>query len=407
MKRLFTTSLLLLSLPLVVPRAAAAQTILVDRIVARVNDRMATLSDFERQLDDRKQQLIADQSMTDAQKQEALASIGRTTFADLYEELLLLSRADQLNAHIADSDVQKAIAQTRDRMGLKTDEQFRQALASSGMTEDVLRDRTRRNLLVQEVMGREVQPRLKIDEEELRRFYREHPDDFTDPAALRLIDVVVLDAPATPAAQTETAAAVAERLRAKASPQDATKAGTNASQVVDLGWVQSGDLDADIEKAVWALQPGEVTNPVRGRGGLHVVRVEERRAPKVRPFDEVKESIQQRLEQERMGAEYRKYLRELEQRSYIALTLPPEAEGFKGLAEGATTDNPFGDKLGDVPAPTGPTPAKQGGPSNGTAAHGGPSKAPAAPAPAAAQTPAAKPAATPPPPPGTPHGSSR
>jgi hypothetical protein len=38
------------------------------------------------------------------------------------------------------------------------------------MNEEMLRDRLRRNLLVQEVMGREVQPRLRIGEEDLRRY---------------------------------------------------------------------------------------------------------------------------------------------------------------------------------------------------------------------------------------------
>jgi hypothetical protein len=117
-------------------------------------------------------------------------------------------------------------------------------------------------------------------------------------------------------------------------------------RVVDLGWVQKGDLDPELDRAAWALQKDQVTAPVQGRGGLHVVKQLDHRAAALRPFDEVKEQIQGVLEQQRMGAEYGKYLRELEQRSYIALTVPPEAEGFRGLAEGQTS--PFGQGLGEV-----------------------------------------------------------
>jgi parvulin-like peptidyl-prolyl isomerase len=150
-------------------RPAAGQTILVDRIVARVNDRMVTLNDFERNLADKRQAVMADPSLPDTQRQQLLDTLGRTTLAEMYEELLLLSRADQLSAKVIESDVDKALTQTKERMGLKTDQQYQQALASSGMNEEMLRDRLRRNLLVQEVMGREVQPRLKIGEEDLRR----------------------------------------------------------------------------------------------------------------------------------------------------------------------------------------------------------------------------------------------
>jgi parvulin-like peptidyl-prolyl isomerase len=373
-------TLALLSLGLL-PAAGAAQTLLIDRVVVRVNDRIATMVDFERQLSERKQALANDPALSGARRQEALDNAGREVLTDIYQELLLLSRADQLGARITEADVDKAIAQTRERMGLESDQQFQQALVAGGLSEAALRDRLRQSLLVQEVMGREVQPRLRVEEEELRRFYREHPADFTVPAAVRLSELVVLEEGRDPQAVGASAATLRAEILGGAAIEDVARKGAAAgttTPLVDLGWVNAGDLDRELEKAAWDLQPGGVTAPVPGRGGLHLVKLLERRAAALRPFDEIKEQIAARLQQTQMAKEYQTYLRELETRSYIALKVPPEAEGFTGL--GAQTEAP--DALQGLRelAPAKPAPK------------------PAAPAPPAG--PAPKPAATPTTPPG-------
>ena len=348
--------LLLLLAAATLPAAAAAQTLLVDRIVVRVNDRIATMIDFQRQLADRRQAILAEQGLPDTRRQQLLSEAGRDVLTDIYQELLLLSRADQLGARASEADVDKSVAQTRERMGLQDEAQYRQALAAGGLTEDGLRDRMRQNILVQEVMGREVHPRLRVEEDELRRYYREHADEFTNPEAVRLQDVVVLDEGGDAAAVAARAREIHAALAAGAPPGEVVDKQGGAAQLVDLGWVTAGDLDAELEKAAWALQPNQVSPPVRGRGGLHVVKLVDRRAPAVRPFDEVKEQIGGKLEQAKLAVEYQAYLRELEARSYIALKVPPEAEGFTGLGAGA--DAPGADAgLEELAPPPTPKPA--------------------------------------------------
>lgn len=385
--RLTKTMALLLALPLLglVPAAAAAQTLLIDRIVVRINDRIATMMDFQKQLAERRQGIAADPGLSDSQRQRALDESGREVLTDIYQSLLLLSRADQLGARITDVDVEKALATTRERMGLQTEEQMQQALQQSGLTEEALHERLRENLLVQEVMGREVHPRLRVSEDELRRYYREHADEFTNPAAVRLSDVVILQEDQDPAAVAALAKRIHDDIAGGKEPGDVVGKG---SQLVDLGWVNKGDLDAELEKAAWALQPGGVTQPVRGRGGLHVVKLLERREPVLRPFDEVKEQISGKVEQSRLATEYPGYLRELESRSYIVLNVPPEAEGFKGLQEESQAPDALEGlrELSPVKAPAKPNGAAPARPATPAA----PAATPPAPQPA--------PAATPPPP---------
>jgi peptidyl-prolyl cis-trans isomerase SurA len=327
---------LLAAASLLLPLAASAQTFLVNRIVLRVNDRIATLIDFQRQLGERRQAVLTAPDLDAERRQALLADLGRTVMAEMYEELLLLSRADQLGAKTTQIEVDEAVASMRQRMGLTSDEEYHRSLQSAGLTDKSLRERLRRNLLVQQVIGREVQSKITLEEEELRRVWRDNPEAFTLPPAVRLQDIVVLSEGRDPAAVATTAAQLHAELAAGATMEEVARRGAAAgttTDLVDLGWVERGDLDPALERAAWDLPVGGVSPPVEGRGGLHVLRLAERRAASMRPFEEVKQALEARERQRRMTIEYGKYLRDLEQRAHVVMRVPPEAEGFRGLAD--------------------------------------------------------------------------
>lgn len=331
--------ILLVLLPLLaaVAGGAAAQTYLVNRVVLRVNDRIATLQQFQRALGERREAILAAQELDAARRDELLVGAGRRVLADLYEEMLLQSRAEQLALRVSEAELDQAVAQTRDRMGLASDADFRAALAAAGLDEVSLRARLRDSQLVQQVIGREVHSRVEIEEEELRRFWRDHAEEFTVPAAVRLQDLVVLSEGRTSAETAATAREVHAELTAGAAMEEVAKryaAAGKTTAEVELGWVEQGDLDPTLERAAWTLEIGGLTQPIPGRGGLHVLRLLERREASTRPFEDVKEAIESRERQRRMGEVYVDYLEELEGRSYIVMNVPPEAEGFRGLGEG-------------------------------------------------------------------------
>ncbi|HVS03623.1 MAG TPA: peptidyl-prolyl cis-trans isomerase [Thermoanaerobaculia bacterium] len=326
-------SLCLVLIGLAAPAQLAADV--VNRIVLRINARIATLIDFEQALADRRQAILQSPDLEPGRRQELLAEAGRRVFADLYEELLLLSRADQLGIRVSDADVAEAMSRTKQRMGIETDEQFHQALAAAGIGEDQLRQRLRRNLLVQHVMSREVQSRIQVEEEDLRLYYQQHPDEFVVPPARHLLEIIVLVEGIQEQQERSAAAAeIVRELRAGATLDAVVeKSGGLTSGIIDLGWVERGDLDPALAEAAWALEPGEVSEPVPGRGGLHVLQLIERREESRRRFEEVRETLLAQEQERRMGGEYRKYLEELEQRAFVKLEPPPEAAGFTGIVE--------------------------------------------------------------------------
>ncbi len=63
----------------------------------------------------------------------------------------------------------------------------------------------------------------------------------------------------------------------------------------DLGWFTKERMVPDFATAAFAMQPGQVSDPVKTQFGWHVIKVEEKRTKPQPTFDELKEQIDQHL----------------------------------------------------------------------------------------------------------------
>ena len=68
----------------------------------------------------------------------------------------------------------------------------------------------------------------------------------------------------------------------------------------------------EFEEAAFGAEIGKVTSPVKTQFGYHIILVNEKNESKVRPFEEVKDSVVQQLIQERQQRKYLDVLKELE-----------------------------------------------------------------------------------------------
>ena len=101
---------------------------------------------------------------------------------------------------------------------------------------------------------------------------------------------------------------------AKAYSDDKANSGNGG----DLGWINPGDMDPDFEAAMDALQPNQLSQPVRTRFGWHLIEVLGRRNQDVtEEFERTKarEQIYQRkIEEESMN-----WLRRLRDEAYVEI----------------------------------------------------------------------------------------
>ncbi|MBN34950.1 MAG: peptidylprolyl isomerase [Rhodospirillaceae bacterium] len=92
----------------------------------------------------------------------------------------------------------------------------------------------------------------------------------------------------------EDAAAIVERARAGEDFAELAKElsiGPSGVDGGDLGWFRPGDMVPEFEEGAYALQAGEVSNPVQSAFGWHVIKMEERRPIAPPSFEEVEADI--------------------------------------------------------------------------------------------------------------------
>lgn len=93
----------------------------------------------------------------------------------------------------------------------------------------------------------------------------------------------------------------------------------------DLGWLKVSDLPAVLANAVVDLPVGEISQPLQGPAGIHLLMVCERQGDKPKEADlgseEEREKLVQQLERERLDRLARRYLRDLRKQAFIDIRL--------------------------------------------------------------------------------------
>ena len=85
----------------------------------------------------------------------------------------------------------------------------------------------------------------------------------------------------------------------------------------DLGFFRRGVMQGAIEKVAFALQPGQVSDPIRSSYGFHILKIEERRQATVKDFEAMKDQLRERLLKSQLEKYTDQYVQELRQSAVV------------------------------------------------------------------------------------------
>ena len=114
-----------------------------------------------------------------------------------------------------------------------------------------------------------------------------------------------------------------ERLENKADFAQLARANsedTSASKGGDLGWLSPGDTVPEFERAMNALQPGQISEPVRSPFGWHLLQVVERRSSDMSK-ERRRLTARQALRERKSEEAYEEWVRQLRDRAYVEIRL--------------------------------------------------------------------------------------
>jgi len=265
------------------PAAADDGPQLLDRIVAIVDEEAILQSDLDREIE----LYRLDREYNGLSMDEDPDTVRREMLERLVESKLIIAAAKQADMSVdqeaIDRSVEQKIQDFVQHFGSM--EALKRELLRSGMTLDDYRARMASQLRDQQylrlVVGRFIRPDIEVLENEVRDYYLAHRDEMpAEPDSVTIADILV---PVQPSVETrrQVQAQVAEIRAALEGGLDfATAArrwsrGPNAARGGVIGTVASGDLfDRNLDRAVFALAEGQISEPLLSSRGVHLMRVD-------------------------------------------------------------------------------------------------------------------------------------
>lgn len=290
---------------------------LVERIVARVNDRLITQTEFDKRVD----------ALTKAQQQpKDRAQMRLDALDDLIKEKLLAERARELSVSATETEVDEALQRVKAQYNLNTDAEFDAALSQSGMTRDDLKAQLKDTITIQKVVGRDVTSHLEVTEDMLRLEYERQKEKlYPIPEQAHVWEIVVRFDKNDFAGRERAARRISDaqaKVKAGTAFSDVAKEyseGTTRDKGGDLGLVFKGELLPALDGALFSDPPAEYPAPVIQPTSMHLFHVAERKPAGFKPYNDVKEEIRKKINDELYDKRFTEYVAKLRREAFVKI----------------------------------------------------------------------------------------
>ena len=329
-KYLAAAALLLLTFAGTSVFAQEGETVVVDEVVAQVNDDVITLSMLKKETKERIEAL-KQSGMTEQQAVEEVNKRQAELIATLINEKLLLQKGKELDlANEIEAEVNRRMLQIANEQGITSIEKLYEAMRQSNLNPDDVRRTMRTEMMKQAVLQQEVDRRvyLGFSGDELKKYFDANPDKFRKPESVKLSEIYLSSAGKDEAAVKARAVELVTQLRAGADFGAIAAANSerekNGERTAPKDKGSVGDFDVpqlreDLLAALKDVKAGAVTDPIRTNEGYQILRVDARTPAGVTPvYNENR--VRESLLMERQPKERETYLQTLRNEAFIKVT---------------------------------------------------------------------------------------
>ncbi len=248
----------------------------LDRIVAVVDDDVILQSELDAAVAN-----VLNQYRANPQQLPPRDVLDRQVLQSLIMMRLQVARAKDSGIRVSDADVDQAVQRVAENNKVSVD-QLRASLSREGMNLEDFRSHLRDQILVQRLQQRAVQGQANVSDSEIDILLASNS---LKSGEVHLQHILIGLPDGADASQIAAARAKADEVKAKidggmdfttaaiqySSAQDALQGG-------DLGWRRFDEVPEAFANLVEGMQPGGVSQPLRGPSGFHIVKLVDKRA---------------------------------------------------------------------------------------------------------------------------------
>lgn len=243
--------------------------------------------------------------------EEDLRQVRAAFLLQLVEEMIILRRAEELGLKVSEAEKTQAIDEIRRSYGT---EGFDEIFIRQAVPRLTWEKRLGMQLLINKVIHADLGPRISVEPEDLSTYLKARAKQEETGPRIRAQQILV--------SSREEAERIRREILDGGDFSDLAQRHSQAPEGVrsgDMGYLAPGDLPEVLEKAVFALDEGEVSDVISSPYGYHVFKVLQKGQVDGLDTDFQLEKAGKVIRRQKLEAAYRPWLDELRTRYKITV----------------------------------------------------------------------------------------
>jgi len=296
---------------------------LVEEIVAHVNADIITRSQYLDAVADAERDFK--ENFKEPEASEKFLEFRPRILDLMIDNLLLVQKGQELQIDV-EAQINQQLKRQADEQR-KSITEFEELMRQNGVDPNEVRARLRERMMRDAVLQQEVYGGVwrSLTEKQKREFYDAHKEKFLEPGELKLSELFLsVEGRSFPEIEAKAKEIVAAARSGQAFPELVKKYGDPSRPSFasngSLGSFKSADdLAPQFAKPIAALKSGDVTEPFRLLDGVIILRLDERRDPAPKKFEDVQNEVAMSMVFEQSRDAETKYLKKLRAEAYIKI----------------------------------------------------------------------------------------
>ena len=304
--------------------AAASDAMLVDRIVAVVNEDVITLYDLNLAFQPYEAK-IRELNYSPEKEQEALFKLRTDILNQIIDEKLTDQAIKRNNIEVSEKEIDAAVERLKESRSL-TEENLRAGLAQQGLTMEEYRKAIKEQLLRNILVNREVKSKIVITEDEIKKYYETHREKYAGETKYHIWSIFIRSSEVVDESTKALALEKMESIITKLKQGQAFESlaaqkpdSPLAPEGADLGLYQLDELSMQLQKTVKDMKAGDFSPILNTDMGYQIIYVQKIIHTDAKSMADVKSEIQQTLYEDAVEKRFQTWLKNLRKKSYIKI----------------------------------------------------------------------------------------
>lgn len=225
---------------------------------------------------------------------------GQEALDNLVAKKIIELEANHRNIEVTADEIDKEVEKLSEYYGGK--DAMTQTLAMYNITLDQVREDVAVNIKLEKLLSQSIE----ITDEEVKEHFQANQDAYAVEEQIKVSHILVDNE--EEAQEVRTLLAQGQNF-ADLAKERSTDTGSK-DQGGNLGMVTRGEMVEEFDQAAFALQPGQISHPVKSEYGYHIIKVDEKTSARPGTLEENYEKIKDTLFQQKMESEYPAWLDE-------------------------------------------------------------------------------------------------